>query len=302
MNKTTTKKPEVSMLIRRKEKWGYFFLAPWLLIFSIFYFYPLIYGIGVSFTDYGLAGIKPNGVENYIRIFNDYAFWRSLAGTVRYAVIVIPLQLLIPLWVANILRNCSARVNTLTKLLIYLPGVTCSVALVVVWNFIFWPNLGLFSQILAKIGIVNFSIFDNANYSIPLMALLIVFSNLGQNTVIFCGAINGIPQTYYEAAELDGANGFQQFKNITIPMLYPTIIYVLVTNTIGALQIYVIPQLMTGGGPNYASSTLLMLIYNSAFNNHQFGYASALGVILFVMASILAVIQFKVTQRDAVEY
>lgn len=302
MNKTTTKKPEVSMLIRRKKKWGYFFLAPWLLIFSIFYFYPLIYGIGVSFTDYGLAGIKPNGVNNYIRIFDDYAFWRSLAGTVRYAVVVIPLRLAIPLWVANTLRNCSARVNTLTKLLIYLPGVTCSVALIIVWNFIFWPNLGLFSQVLSYFGITNFSIFDNANYSIPLIALLVVFSNLGQNTVIFCGAINGIPQTYYEAAELDGASGFQQFKNISIPLLYPTIIYVLVTNTIGSLQIYVIPQLMTGGGPNYASSTLLMLIYNSAFNNHQFGYASALGVILFVTASIMAVIQFKITQRDAVEY
>lgn len=302
MNKITTKKPAVSKLIRRKEKWGYFFLTPWLLIFSIFYFYPLIYGIGVSFTDYGLAGIKPNGVDNYIRIFNDYAFWRSLAGTARYAVLCIPLQLIIPLWVANTLRNCSERVNTLTKLLIYLPGVTCSVALVVVWNFIFWPNMGLFSQILSYFGVTNFSVFDNANYSIPLISLLIVFSNLGQNTVIFCGAINGIPQTYYEAAELDGARGFQQFKNITVPMLYPTIIYVLVTNTIGALQIYVIPQLMTAGGPNYSSSTLLMMIYNSAFNNHQFGYASALGVILFVMASILAVVQFKITKHDTVEY
>jgi multiple sugar transport system permease protein len=209
---------------------------------------------------------------------------------------------MIPLWVANTLRNCSERVNTLTKLLIYLPGVTCSVALVVVWNFIFWPNMGLFSQILTCFGITNFSIFDNANHSIPLISLLIVFSNLGQKTVIFCSAINGIPQTYYEAAELDGANGFQQFKNITVPMLYPIIVYVLVTNTIGALQIYVVPQLMTGGGPNYTSSTLLMLIYNSAFNNHQFGYASALGVILFVIASALAVVQFKITKRDAVEY
>lgn len=302
MNKITTKKPAVSKLVRRKEKWGYFFLTPWLLIFCIFYFYPLIYGIAVSFTDYGLAGIKPNGIDNYIRIFNDYAFWRSLAGTARYAVICIPLQLLIPLWVANTLRNCSERVNTFVKLLIYLPGVTCSVALVVVWNFIFWPNMGLFSQILSYFGVTNFSVFDNANYSIPLISLLIVFSNLGQTTVIFCGAINGIPQTYYEAAELDGAGGFQQFKNITVPMLYPTIIYVLVTNTIGALQIYVIPQLMTAGGPNYSSSTLLMMIYNSAFNNHQFGYASALGVILFVMAAILAVIQFKITKRDTVEY
>lgn len=302
MSRIKRKKPPVSKLIRRKEKWGYLFLTPWLFIFSVFYFFPLLYGIGVSFMDYGLAGMKPNGIDNYVRIFHDYAFWRSLAGTVRYAVLVIPLQLLIPLWVANTLRNCSERVNTLTKMLIYLPGVTCSVALVVVWNFIFWPNMGLFSQVLSVFGVTNFSIFDNANYSIPLIALLIVFSNLGQNTVIFCGAINGIPKTYYEAAALDGAQGFQQFTNITVPMLYPTIIYVLVTNTIGALQIYVIPQLMTGGGPNYSSSTLLMMIYNSAFINREFGYASALGVVLFVMAAILAVIQFKVTKRDAVEY
>ncbi len=301
MNKITTKKPAVSDLVRRKEKWGYVFLTPWLFIFSVFYFFPLLYGIGVSFTNYGLSGIKPNGVDNYIRIFNDYAFWRSLVGTVRYAVIVIPLQLIIPLWVANTLRTCSERINTLTKLLIYLPGVTCSVALVVVWNFLFLPG-GLASQVLSNFGITRFSIFDNADISIPVLSLLIVFSNMGQNVVIFCGAINGIPQTYYEAAELDGAKGFQQFVHISVPMLYPTIIYVLVTNTIGALQIYVIPQLMTGGGPNFSSSTLLMMIYNSAFINQQFGYASALGVVLFVLAATLAAIQFKLTQRETIEY
>ena len=291
-----------SKLNRRKEKWGYFFIAPWFFIFSVFYFFPLIYGIGASFTDYTLAGIKPNGVNNYIRIFNDYAFWRSLAGTFRYAVIKIPLQMVIPLWIANTLRNCGKKSSTLVKLLVYLPGVTCSVALVVVWNFLFMPNNGMIAQILTSFGAKNTSLFDNANISIPIIALLIVFSHLGQNTVIFCGAIGGIPQTYYEAAELDGANGFQQFMNITVPMLAPTIIYVLVTNTVASLQIYIIPQMMTGGGPNYASSTLLMMVYNSAFINHQFGYASALGVVLFVLAAGLAVIQFKVTKRDTIEY
>lgn len=302
MTKASSKKPAVSKLQRRKEKWGYFFLIPWLLIFSVFYLYPLLYGIAVSFTDFNLSGMKFSGISNYIKLFHDYAFWRSLAGTARYAIIVIPLQTLIPLWIANTLRNHSERVTTLTKLFVYLPNVACSVALVIVWNFLFWPSIGLVSQILANFGITKFSVFDSADYSIPIISLLIVFSNMGQNLVIYCAAMNAIPQTYYEAAELDGAVRFQQFINITVPMLAPTIVYVLITSTIGALQIFVVPQLMTGGGPNYTSSTLLMLIYNCAFNNNQFGYASAIGVILFIMAAIIAVIQFKVTKQEAIEY
>lgn len=302
MSTTIAKNRSANKLIRRKEIWGYFFLIPWFLMFCVFSLFPLVYGIYVSFMDYNLSGMKPNGVANYIRIFHDYAFWRSLAGTFRYAVITIPLQMIIPLWIANTLRTFSNRASTFVKLLVYLPGVTCSVALVVVWNFLFMPNNGLIAQILTHFGVANTSLFDSANLSIPIIALLIVFSHLGQNTVIFCGALDGVPKTYYEAAELDGAKSLQQFCHITIPMLYPTITYVLVTNTISSLQIYVIPQLMTGGGPNYTSSTLLMMVYNNAFINHQFGYASALGVVLFVIAAIVAVIQFKVTKRDTIEY
>lgn len=228
---------------------------------------------------------------------NDYG-----NGGFRYAVIVIPLQMAIPLWVANTLRGHGSRVNVLTKLLIYLPNVTCSVALVIVWIFLFWPNLGLFSQILTRFGVIDFSFFDSANISIPVISLLIVFSCMGQNVVIFCAAINAIPQTYYEAAQLDGAVRFQQFRYITVPFLLPVITYILVTNSIGALQIFVIPQLMTGGGPNYTSSTLLMLIYNSAFGNNQFGYASAIGVLLFILSGIIALIQFRVTRQEAIEY
>ncbi len=228
---------------------------------------------------------------------NDYG-----NGGFRYAVIVIPLQMAIPLWVANTLRGHGGRFNVLTKLLIYLPNVTCSVALVIVWNFLFWPNLGLFSQMLARFGVVDFSFFDSANISIPVISLLIVFSCMGQNVVIFCAAINAIPQTYYEAAQLDGAARFGQFRYITVPFLSPVITYILVTNSIGALQIFVIPQLMTGGGPNYTSSTLLMLIYNSAFGNNQFGYASAIGVLLFILSGVIALIQFRVARQEAIEY
>ena len=289
-------------MAKRKEKWGYLFLLPWLFMFCVFSLYPLIYGIAVSFTDYNLSGMHFNGLENYKKILDNYAFWRSLAGTARYAVIVIPLQTFIPLWVASVLRSHSAGVNTLTKLLIYLPNVTCSVALVIVWKFLFWPSFGVLDQILKRMGITNFYIFDSANTSIPVISLLIVLSNMGQNVVIFCAAINSIPDTYYEAAEMDGAVRTQQFRHITVPILAPVITYVLVTCSIGALQIFVIPQMMTGGGPNYTSSTLLMLIYDTAFGLNQFGYASAMGVLVFIFAGIVAAVQFRLSRSEVVEY
>jgi len=297
-----TKKPKMSRLEARKAKWGYVFLLPWLILFCVFYAYPLIYGIAVSFTDFTLGGAKFNGFNNYISIFHDYAFWRSLVATLCYAVIVIPLQVFLPMWIASILRPHGSKFNTAVKLLAYLPGVTCSVALVISWKFMLDPNLGLMATIMRWLGVRGFSFFNSAKTAIPVLSLLIVFSNLGANLIIYTAALNSIPNDYYEAAELDGATRSQQFRKITMPLLHPTIVYVFVTSTIAALQIFVIPQLMTGGGPNYTTSTLLMMVYDTAFSNNQFGYASAIGVILFIITAIIAVIQFRVTQRDSVEF
>lgn len=286
----------------RKAKWGYIFLIPWFLVFAVFYAYPLIYGIFVSFTDYSLKGMNYIGVENYIGLFKDYAFWRSLLAMFLYCLIVVPLRTIIPLWAANTLRPHGKGFTTLTKLLIYLPGVVCTSALVISWKFMLAPGTGIVSELLKRVGFGDISLLDSATTSIPILSLLIAFSNMGTNLIVYCAAINSVPDTYYEAAELDGASKGKQFRRITIPMLHPTIIYVLVTSTIASLQIFVIPQLMTGGGPNYTSSALLMLIYNSAFINYKFGYASAIGVVLFVITAIIAFIQFKVTNRETIEY
>ena len=294
--------PALTRMEAKKARWAYLFLLPWLLIFCIFYAYPLIYGTVVSFTDYSLSGMKWTGLANYKKLLHDTPFWRSLFATFRYAIIVVPLQVFIPLWAANTLRPHSRKMSTLMKVLLYLPGVTCSVALVIAWKFILAPDSGLLAELLAKFGVTHFSLFDNANYSIPVLSVLIVMCNLGSNLIIYSAALDAIPETYYEAADLDGATKGQQFFKITMPMVQPTIVYVFITATIAALQIFVIPQLMTGGGPNYTSSTLLMLIYDSAFTNNQFGYASAIGVVLFLITAIIAVIQFRTTQKDSIEY
>ena len=286
----------------KKARWGYVFLVPWFLVFTIFYAYPLIYGIGVSFTDYSLSGMKFIGMSNYSSFFHDYAFWRSLLAMFLYCLIVVPLRTVIPLWAANTLRPHSKGFNTITKLLIYLPGVVCTSALVISWKFILAPGTGILSALLKVLGCGDISLLDNAKTSIPILSLLIVFSNMGGNLIVYCAAINTIPRTYYEVAEIEGASRRKQFLSVTVPMLQSTIRYVFITSTIASLQIFVIPQLMTGGGPNYTTSSLLMLVYSSAFINNKFGYASAIGVVLFIITSIVAVIQFKLTSRDNVEY
>ncbi len=287
---------------RYKARWAYVFLAPWLLMFLIFYAYPLIYGTIVSFTNYTIGSMKWIGLENYRAIFQDYRFWRSLRATIFYMLIVMPLQVFVPLWIANTIQAYKRGFNTAVKLIAYIPGVTCSVALVLAWRFMLDPNIGFVTAFLKKIFGARFSPFNTASTAIPIIAILIAFTNLGATLIIYAAALNAIPADYYEAAELDGATRWSQFTKITIPLLQPTIVYVFITSTIGALQIFVIPQLMTQGGPNFTTSTVLLLIYSAAFGDNKFGYASALGVILFLITAVFAVIQFRITRRDTVEY
>ena len=296
------KKQKYTPRERYKARWAYVFLAPWLLMFLIFYAYPLIYGTIVSFTNYTIGSMKWIGLENYRTIFTDYRFWRSLRATIFYMLIVMPLQVFVPLWIANTIQAYKRGFNTAVKLVAYIPGVTCSVALVLAWRFMLDPNIGFVTSFLKKIFGARFSPFNTASTAIPIIAVLIAFTNLGATLIIYSAALNAIPADYYEAAELDGATRWDQLTKITIPLLQPTIVYVFITSTIGALQIFVIPQLMTQGGPNFMTSTVLLLIYSAAFGDNKFGYASALGVILFLITAIFALFQFRITRRETVEY
>lgn len=300
--KNIFKPQHLSVLEKKKAPWAYVFLLPWFALFAVFFAYPLGYGITVSFFDYNLSKMEFNGVQNYIATFNDYRFWLSLAGMFRYAVIQLPLQVFIPLWIANVIKDHGKGFTNFTKVMIYLPGVLCSQALILVWKFALNPAYGFLSKALQDLtGNPMLSIFDDPNWAIPTIALLCVLSGLGGNLIIYSAALNGISPDYYDAAELDGATRSQQFTKITIPLVTPTILYCLITGTIGSLQIFVVPKLMTNGGPDYQTSTLLLMIYNYAFVDNKFGLASAIACILFVITAIIAVIQFRMN-NSADEY
>lgn len=292
----------LSPIEKKKLLPAYIFIIPWMIIFCIFYAYPLVYGIVISFFDKTLKYEVFNGLENYIEMFKDYRFWRSVAGMFRYAVIQLPLQCFIPLWIANVIKDHGRGFSNFTKVMIYLPGVLCSQALIQVWKFMFDSGTGLFTNLLQNlVGDPMFNVWEKPDFAIPLMALLCVFSGMGGNLIIYSAALNGISPDYYDAAELDGATRSQQFSKITIPLVKPTILYCLITGSIAALQIFMVPKLMTNGGPDYMTSTVLLMIYDSAFTQQRFGYASAMAVVLFIITTIMAVIQFRMN-NSAEEY
>jgi len=284
-----------------KERWGYFFLIPWALFFFVFTLFPFLFGILVSFTDYSLSGMKFIGLDNYKRVFSQTAFIRSAIATFSYAAIILPLTIVAALWISYEIHDRSEKFNSFTKASLYLPGVTTLSALTVVWKFLLIPTFGLVAVILARFGF-KASLLDNPASAIPIVSVLIVSVGLGQPVILYTAAMNNIPVTYYEAAQLEGASRFSIFRGITFPLIRPTTTYILITNTIGILQLFVVPYLMTSGGPAYRTSTLLLLVYNSAFLNGSFGYASAIGTILFLMTAVLAVIQFWIMRRDIIEY
>ncbi len=286
----------------RKEKWGYLFLLPWFCFFMVFTIYPFLYGFRISFYDYRISRSKFIGVDNYIEAFSNEAFRRSILATFSYAVIILPVTIVVSLWIAKVLSARGRKWNAISKAVFYLPSVTNQVALVIVWNFLFSPTFGLVAALFKQLNLTPISWFDNPKTAIPLLALLICTYGLGQPVILYTAAINGIPDCYFEAARIDGATENQIFHKITLKLLHGTTAYILITSTIGMLQIFAVPYLMTGGGPGYKTSTLLMLVYTSAFQNGSFGYASAVGVILFCITAVIAVLQFRAMKQEAIEY
>lgn len=286
----------------RKEKWGYIFLIPWFCFFVVFTVCPFLYGFKVSFYDFTISRSKFIGLDNYIEAFENEAFWRSLSATFQYAAIILPVTVIVSLWIAKVLSARGKKLNAFSKAVFYLPAVTNQVTLVIVWNFLFSPTFGLVAGIFRTLGLTPVSWFDSPRTAIPLLALLICTYGLGQPVILYTAAINGIPDCYFEAAKIDGATDNQIFFKVTLKLLHSTTTYILITSTIGMLQVFAVPYLMTNGGPSHRTSTLLMLVYTSAFQNGSFGYASAIGVILFFITAVIAFLQFRMMKQETVEY
>ncbi len=281
-----------SPLSRREAFTFYVLIAPWFVGFIVFLAWPMVRSFYLSFTDYSL--LSPPvwvGFQNYQRIFADPDFWQSLKVTLIFALGSVPGGTVIALAIAMVLAQKLRGIN-FWRTIFFMPSILSSIAVAILWLFIFRPEGGLLNVVLGWFGIQGPSWVTSETWALPAL-ILMSWWTVGGQMVIYLAGLKGIPDTFYEAAEIDGANSWHKFRFVTIPMLSPTIFFNVVLGIIGALQVFDVGWVMTRGGPNKATLFYMINLYQRAFAYVQMGYASALAWILFIiiMAITLLVIR-----------
>jgi multiple sugar transport system permease protein len=290
------------------NKTPYFFIAPAIILLTLFSILPIFIALIISFTDIDLAGLADwstinfVGLQNYKEIFNDPIFVKSIYNTLFYVVFGVPFVIIFSLGIALLINFGKARIFKAFRVIFYMPSITNIVAIAVVWSYLYNPQFGLFNYILKLLHLPAVPwLQDPIMAKISLIALAL-WRAIGVNMIIFLAALQGIPKTYYEAAQLDGANGWKQLTKITIPLLRYAIFFVSITTMIGWLQFFEEPFIMTKGGPLDSTTSVALFIYRNGFQLSKFGYAAAGSFILFIAIIIVTIIQFKLQKNKEIDY
>lgn len=284
--------------------WAYTFLLPFLVVFAVFSLYTFVLGIVISFQDFtGFRADHPfTGFRNYAAALRDPITWHSLRVSAIYTLAVVPVGVLWPFLLAVIVQQLNPRLQGFFRGAFYLPGVTSGVVMTLIWVWIFYPLPGgLANGVLRLFGIAPQLWFGDAQLALPTLILMSWLGGWGGGILLYSAAMNGIPKSLYEAADLDCASTWGKFRHITWPLVKPTTLFLLVTGTIGSFQVFEAAYIATRGGPNLSTTTFVYHIWVTAFELLQLGKAAALSVILTVLVAIFAVIQFRFFASD-VEY
>lgn len=292
----TTRK---SKLHKREHRVALAFVAIPIVGFLIFTLYPLGYSIYASMTNWnGLGVMSWVGLDNYTKMFGDPYFRKALFNTF-FLMIGIPIGLTISLLLALAL-NRKMRGTTFFRTVYYLPVISSIAAIAILWQWAFNGDFGLINQALALVGIDGPNWLMDKNTVKPALIIMSVWKGLGYSMLLYLAAIQSVPRSLYEAASLDGANAFQTFRRITLPMVRPVTFFLVVTSIIGGSQIFIEINIMTPtGGPEFSSATIVWYIWQKAFENMQMGYASAMSVVLGLIVFTITAIQFRVNARNS---
>ncbi|WP_035278899.1 sugar ABC transporter permease [Clostridium sp. Ade.TY] len=295
------KKVKHSKLAKKEWIAAYLFLLPAAIFFIGFVIIPMVGGIVMSFFDYNPKSATFIGIENYINIFKDEIFRKSLWNTLVLVIGNVPIVVIFSLFVSMTIFKKSAKIRSFFRGVFYLPAIASVVSITVVWGWIFHPNYGILNHILSWFGIDPQVWLGNPSIAKWAILMVLVTLSVGQPIVLYMASLGNIPKDYLEAAEIDGANSSQVFRNITWPLLKPTTLYIVIITTINSFQCFSLIQLLTAGGPNYATTTIMYQVYERSFTLGQYGLASSMGVVLAVIVMSISIIQYKYLGSD-VEY
>ena len=295
-------------LARREARWFWIFISPWVIGFILFRGLPILAAMGLSFTKYNVAS-PPQwvGLQNYIDLFNDKIFYKSLTVSAYYTLFAVPLGLLFALALAMLLNQNVPFLGGF-RTLYYMPSlVVGSVSVAFLFQLLLNPTFGIVNYVIAwfvgpngliPLGITGPGWFFDPKWVVPSFVLLSLWG-FGGSMLIYLAGLQGVPTTLYEAARIDGANAWQRFRNITLPMISPVILFTFITGIIGSFQVFTPAYIVSNGegGPAYASMFYVLYLYLNAFRRYRFGYASAQAWILFIVILVLTVLALRASRR-----
>ena len=280
----------------KPEGAAYIFLLPSFLVFSIFIILPLLASLvlGTFTLDIFLQKITFRGIANFQRILTDERFWNALRNTFYFTAVEMPFQVILALGVAVYVQK-NSFFRKLVRSVFFVPVVCSLTAMGIVWSMLLDPSLGIYPYFLRMIGLPGLAFLKDPFLAMPSVILMTVWKNFGFSMVILVAGIQAIPDTYYEAARMDGAGKWRQFRDVTVPLLIPALGFCVITNTIGSLQVFDQVYVMTQGGPLFRTETLVQYIYNRGFRIAPFdlGYASAIAEVLFVMIAAVTLALYR---------
>jgi len=277
----------------KRDRSAYLFILPAFLFAVIFLFIPLGQGVYLSFFRAGITTREFVGFGNFAKMGSDPLFWVEIRNTIVFVVGLVVLDLSITLFIAVAIHRLSNFLQSFFRLAFYLPGVCAGVVTSMVWIWIFNPDFGLLNYLLGLIGIPPVYWLSESDTARLAVIVVVCTWFLGGHIILFLAALNAVPEHLYEAARIDGANAAQRFFHITIPLIMPMTVYILVTTTIGAFQIWEGIYMLTAGGPAHATTNIVYRVYQLGFRYFRFGEAAAHGVLLLLIIFPIAFIQFR---------
>ncbi len=301
-NRVATTGPRSGRIREQLIGWG--FALPFLVIFFIFMAGPIVASALLSVTDFGLRDLRNPlgtdfvGLDNYTALLSDPKFRAAIFNTAYFVIVGVPLTLVLGLGAAVALDRGIRHFRTLFRVGYYLPVVTSIVAIAVVWRFLLNPDQGLINMILGSIGFVGPNWLADPTLAMPSIIAMAAWRNLGFCMIVFLAGLQTIPAQLYEASSIDGAGRWQTFRSVTLPLLRPTVLFLVVITTIGYLQLFEEPFVMTDGGPLNKTLSISMYMYQQGFEFFNQGYAAAIAWILFILVAIVAVVQFRLLRSD----
>ena len=279
---------------------SYLFLLPFLVFFVLFVIYPMFMCVYTSFFDatMGREDIFI-GFENYRALAADPVFWTALKNTMVIVLVSVPVTCGFSLWVASVISKMPVAATSLFRCIFYLPVVTGSVAVTMVWKWMFNNYYGIFNYLGTNLGLIdkNINWLGDPKYALGCIILILLTTSVGQPIVLYVSALDNVDKSLVEAAEFDGATSIQAYGNIKLPTMMPTTLYILVITTINSFQCFALIQLLTLGGPKDSTMTIMYYIYYNAFKLYKYGYGNAMGVLLAIIIAILSAAQFKLGQE-----